>query len=207
MKLVLISTIFLTFFISKAQTTTLRVLGQYNYVEYAETNGVNIAISDKEIDVKKKLLLNKIDSLGITNNLTQINHPVNFQDKTLHFKIEEKNRNVFDQLLIVINDLQINIQKVYFKIPPHQLEDEYLSATMALKNANSQAKIVVHNLNYKIIEILNIADETTYASPIYDNIDLDSKRGRLTIKIINLLSDNSSLYEKRIFQTIQTSWL
>ena len=196
MKLILVSIIFLSFFVSKAQTTTLRVLGQYNYIERAETNGVILSIDNHEIGAKKKLLLNKIDSLEIKSNLTKIDRPQDFQNRTSYFKIEEKDRDNFDQLLIVINALKINIQKVYFKIPAHQLEDEYLSATMAVKNANSKAKIIANNLNYKIIKILNIDDETTYASSIYDGIDLESKKGKLLIKLFNILDNNNNLYEK-----------
>lgn len=204
MKLILVSVFFLLFFVSKAQNTTLRVLGQYSYIERSETNGVILRINNEDIDEKKELLLNKIDSLGIKSNLTKIDRSQNFQNKTSYFKIEEKDRDIFDQLLIVINGLKINIQKVYFKIPPHQLEDEYISATMAVKNANSKAKIVAHNLNYKIIKILNIDDETTYASSIYDGIDLESKKGKLLIKLLNILDNNNNLYEKESSKPYRT---
>lgn len=185
----------LTFFKAKAQTTTLRVLGQSNYVELAETNALIVSFTANDMEVKKKVLLHKLDSLGIDNEMTKVDDRTDFKHQRKRFKIEEENRELFDDLILLCNDLQINIQKIYFKIPPHKFKDEDENAIMAVKNATSQAKIITNHLNYKIIKILNIDDETTYAHPVFDNIDMDSERGKLMIRLLGILSSNRKLYE------------
>lgn len=195
MRLFFILILLFSFFNTNAQTTTLRVLGQSNYVEHAETNGVVVSFTADDMEVKKKALSTKVDSLGIEGEITEVNDHTDLKHNRPRFKIEEKNRELFDDLIVLCNDLKINIQKIYFKIPPHKFKDEDENAIMAVKNANSQAKIITNHLNYNIIKILNIDDETTYAHPFFDKIDMDSKRGKLMIHLLELLSSNRKLYK------------
>jgi hypothetical protein len=42
---------------------------------------------------------------------------------------------------------------------------------------------------------LNIDDDTTLADPLYDNIDMESERGKLVIKLLQLLGGGNSLHK------------
>lgn len=177
---------------TNAQNITLRVLGKVNYVEYAETNGIIVSINKSELDKKTKLS-DAITLIGINNKLVPITgNPTRNIDK---FRIEEKDLNLFDKLLIACIDLKVKVDKIYYKLPEHKFENEDNSAILALNNATSQAKIIANNLNCKIVKILNIDDETTYADPFFDNINMESDHGKFVVEMLQLLSDGNSLHE------------
>ena len=162
--------VFSVFFVgySPAQDITLRVLGQSNYVEYAESNVVLISANESNIE-KIDALKDSISANGLDNELNKVTGLKN--QKKVQFKIEDEDLNVFDKLLVLCSDLQIKVDKVYFKMPEHLFEEEDKKAIWALNNANSQAKILANHLGYKIDKILNIDDDTTYSNSIYDDIE------------------------------------
>jgi hypothetical protein len=177
---------------SKAQSITLRILGQSNYIEHAESNVVLISTDDSSVD-KIEALKDTVLANGLNVKLSEV---ANFGNgKTVQYKIDEKDINVFDQILVRCSELEIKIDKVYFRMPEHILEEEDKKAISALRHANSQAKMIANHLGYSIDEILNIDDETTYANSIYDDIDLDSERGELFLELLKLLGGRNTLYE------------
>ena len=192
MRLFAILILLLTTLNTNAQNITLRVLGKATYAEYAETNGIIISINKSELDKITKLS-DTISLIGINNKLVPVAGTNTTNKKK--FRIEEKNLNLFDKLLIVCNDLKIKIDKVYYKLPEHKFENEDKNAILALNNATSQARIIANNLNCKIVKILNINDDTTLADPLYDNIDMESERGKLVIKLLQLLGGGNSLHK------------
>ena len=175
-----------------AQDITLRVLGQSNYIEYAESNIALISANESNVE-KFKAFKDSISANGLDNKLIEITDTKN--KKRVQFKIEDEDLNVFDKLLVLCSDLQIKIDKVYFKMPEHLFEEEDKKAILALNNANSQAKILANHLGYKINKILNIDDDTTYSNSIYDDIDFESERGQLILKLFELLGGRNSSYE------------
>ena len=186
--------VFSVFFVgySPAQDITLRVLGQSNYVEYAESNVVLISANESNIE-KIDALKDSISANGLDNELNKVTGLKN--QKKVQFKIEDEDINVFDKLLVLCSDLQIKVDKVYFKMPEHLFKEEDKKAIWALNNANSQAKILANHLGYKIDKILNIDDDTTYSNSIYDDIDFESERGELLLRLFELLGGRNSLYE------------
>ena len=178
-------------FITYSQSSTLRVLGQSNYTEYSETNVAIIYISDEDSETKEILLKKKIDSIGFKNELIPINDTKEIKSNGEMFKFEEDNLDLFGKFLSICSDLKIRLEDTYFKMPPHEYDDEDKYAFLALKNAESQAKIITKNLNYNIVQILSIDDETTYADPIFDFIDRDSERGRIVIELIQILGSRN----------------
>lgn len=185
--------IFSVFFVgySSAQNITLRVLGQSNYVENAESNVVLISTNASNIE-KIDILKDSISAKNLDNEIIKINDLKN--QKKIQFKIENEDINMFDKLLVLCNDLQIKVDKIYFKMPEHHFEEEDKKAVLSLKNANSQAKILANHLGYKINKILNIDDDTTYSNSIYDDIDFESERGKLMLRLLELLGGRNSLY-------------
>ena len=177
---------------SFGQDITLRVLGFSSYTEYAESNVALISTNDSTLE-KINVFKDSLVAKGLNKKLVKIGDIKN--SKKIQYKIEEKDKNEFDKLLILCNDLQIKIDKVYFKMPEHLFEEEDKKAILALNNANSQAKVLANHLGYKIDKILNIDDDTTYSSSIYDDIDFDSERGELLLRLLELLGGRNTLYE------------
>ncbi|GAA0717835.1 hypothetical protein GCM10009430_15230 [Aquimarina litoralis] len=186
--LFLFSGFFIASVFAQDQDITLRVLGQSNYVEYAESNVAMISINESDID-KIDTLNDSIANLGFNSKLSKIEEFKN--PNKVQFKIEDEDISRFDQLLVWFSDLQINVEKIYFRIPEHRFEEEDKNAILALNNANSQAKIIANHLGYKVYKILNIDDETTYAHPVYDDFDFDSETGVLMLRLLELLGGNS----------------
>jgi hypothetical protein len=177
---------------SFGQDITLRVLGFSSYTEYAESNVALISTNDSSLE-KINVFKDSLVAKGLNNKLVKIDDIKN--SKKIQYKIEEKDKNEFDKLLVLCSDLQIKIDKVYFKMPEHLFEEEDKKAILALNNANSQAKVLANHLGYKIDKILNIDDDTTYSSSIYDDIDFDSERGELLLTLLELLGGRNTLYE------------
>ena len=98
--------------------------------------------------------------------------------------------------MVLCNELLIQIVSVFYMMPEHSFEDEDIQAILALRNANSQAKIIANHLKKKVLRILNIDDDTTYANSFYDNIDLDSERGQLVLKLLEVLSRRNEVYSQ-----------
>ena len=177
---------------SFGQDITLRVLGFSSYTEYAESNVALISTNDSTLE-KNNVFKDSLVAKGLNNKLVEIDDIK--KSKKIQYKIEEKDKNEFDKLLILCNDLQIKVDKVYFKMPEHLFEEEDKKAILALNNANSQAKVLANHLGYKIDKILNIDDDTTYSSSIYDDIDFDSEKGELLLRLLELLGGRNTLYE------------
>jgi len=193
MKFISFLILFLIFQFSNAQSITLRVLGKATYIEYAKTNGVIISFNEKELKGKKTKLTDTILSIGIKNKLIPFSK-ANTRNR-FKFRLEENNLKTFDNILVICSDLGIKIDKIYYKIPEHKFENEDENAILAINNATSQAKIIANNLHYKIVKILNIDDDTTYADPIYDRIDIESERGKMLIRLLQLLGNRNYLKE------------
>tara|TARA_R110001632_G_scaffold36869_5_gene93138 strand:+ start:9364 stop:9993 length:630 start_codon:yes stop_codon:yes gene_type:complete len=173
-----------------AQSITLKVLGTSKYIDYAESYGVLIS-------VKKNDSLRKIQSFKDSIKTNNISHKItpfkevrtNYLNKNV-YKLVLKSQENLDKLVKICNSLNIKIEKTYFNIPKHSYQKEDEKAVLAFENAVNQAKIIAHNLNYKIIKVLNINDETSKSSGLYDNLDLETEKGQLMARFYDLLSKN-----------------
>ncbi|WP_034061955.1 hypothetical protein [Lacinutrix jangbogonensis] len=96
---------------------------------------------------------------------------------------------------MLVSNLKINIEKIYYKIPEHKFEDEDVNAISAFNHATTRAKMIANHLNYKINKVLNIDDDTTESSYIYDRYDKDTDSGRRFIKFLKLLDGRNNLFE------------
>ncbi|WP_104735972.1 hypothetical protein [Hanstruepera ponticola] len=184
-----------------AQDITLRVLGYSSYTEYAESNVALISTNDSSL-VKINKLKDSISAYRINSELIEINSLKN--QNSSHFKIEHADINEFDKLLVLCSALEISVNKVYFKMPEHIFEEEDQKAVLALNNANSKAKLIANHLGYKIDNILNIDDDTTYASSIYDAVDFDSERVEVVLRLLELLGSGNSQYETESSKPIRS---
>lgn len=179
--------------INSQNRITIRILGQSNYVETAESNSMILRVKNSEIN-KIHILSDSLVALGYKSGPVQVN------DYSSHsfskFRINEASVEKFDRIMVLCNELLIEVVSVFFMMPEHSFEGEDIQAILALRNANSQAKIIANHLNKKVLRILNIDDDTTYANSFYDNIDLDSERGQLVLKLLEVLSNRNEVYSR-----------
>lgn len=177
-----------------SQSITLRVLGQSTFMESAEASGILIRFDDSDIDQGKKMFRDAMASAGVTGKLKLLEGDTHDQ-RTYRFEVQENTPELFGELMMVCNKLSVDIKNFYFKFPPHSYVDEDRRAIMALENAKSQATIIAKNLNYKIARVLNIDDETTYADPLFDFIDFDSKEGESMKRVMDILTRIDSQFK------------
>lgn len=183
-----------------AQTIYLRVLGEYQYSEYAKSKGmiVTFDVSSKSVEEEKKRFLNTTIDAGLKIKLIPaFNDSFSIRNKN-KFRIEIENAILFDELLDIVREEHLRIEKLYYPIPEHVFEDEDEKALFALDNARERADIIAKNLNYKVVEVLNIDDDTTRSSVIFDVIEKDSRLGNL---IDGLLEKTSALIQTNYSST------
>ena len=201
--------LFLTFNLGFCQEATLRVLGNSKYSEIAE---------------KKVLLLNFEYNSEICNPLTQnktIEIQVNeFNQNLKSEKIEyqllsketlnsnpEKSKS-YELLLSldsndhkiqkIINSSGIKLVKTYYKFSENSFLNEDKKAILAFKNSQNKAKIIAKILNYEILEIVSIDDDTSDANAIFElsgitNLDDENKEMMNSLfEMLNNLEVNSN---------------
>ena len=177
-----------------AQTLSLKVLGSSAYNEYAESNGVIISFLIGDHENKKLILSDSIRVIGINGEITPLEDVYKRIAYKRRYRIEESNIGLFDRLLEECSNQKVRIEKVYYKMPEHKFENEDKNAILAFKNASTQAKIIANNLNYKITKVLNIDDDTTKSSDIYDVFDNGTEHGATIIKLLELLYGSDNMY-------------
>ena len=189
-----------------AQKAILRVLGKVKYTISAESNGMTLSFKKNEIK-KTKRLIDTIAFIGITNKLVLFNNPKKKHIKS--YTIEVKSEHLFDKLIKICNKLEIKIDHIYYILPKHKFENEDENAILALANANYQAQITANHLNYKVVKILNIDDETTYSNPIYDGMDMDNERTKMVMRILTILggTETSSYSSEPIRDNEYSIWV
>ena len=201
--------LFFTFNLGFCQEATLRVLGNSKYSEIAE---------------KKVLLLNFEYNSEICNPLTQnktIEIQVNeFNQNLKSEKIEyqlllketlnsnpEKSKSY--QLLLsldsndhkiqkIINSSGIKLVKTYYKFSENSFLNEDKKAILAFKNSQNKATQLAKILNYEILKIVSIDDDTSDANAIFElsginNLDDEQKEMMNSLfEMLNNLEVNSN---------------
>ena len=172
---------------TNAQSITLKVLGSSTYTEHAEVGGIRIHVSDEK---SKNKLIDTLASIGLINSLKEIKKAerIGRDIRNKEFLVEERDLKLFNKLLMMTSGLPGRILIPYYIMPEHKFEDEDMYAILALDNAKSKATIIATHLKYKIVKILNVDDETTFADPFWDKIDLESEHGKIVVKLLTLLS-------------------
>ncbi|MFK8164235.1 MAG: hypothetical protein AB8H12_17450 [Lewinella sp.] len=177
-----------------SQSITLRVLGQSTYVESAEASGILVRFGGSDIDKEKEMLQTAMASAGVAGELKKLEG--DSPEKNIYrFEVQGNSPELLGELMMVCKKLSVNIEKFYYKLPPHRYSDEDERAIMALKNAKSQAEVIAKNLNHEIVRVLNIDDETTYADPLFDAFDFDSEQGETIKTVMELLTRLDSQFK------------
>ena len=97
-----------------------------------------------------------------------------------------------------INSSGIKLVKTYYKFSENSFLNEDKKAILAFKNSQNKAKIIAKILNYEILEIVSIDDDTSDANAIFElseitNLDDENKEMMNSLfEMLNNLEVNSN---------------
>jgi len=166
----------------QAQTTTLSIMGNDSYIEYAEAYSVKLRFEEDP---------SKCDPIvGFVSLEDQIKH---FSESLVAAQIMSKPEasNIFiaseyptkeftllvseeDQLIEAIRlakEQRVQITKIYYVYPEHSYKEEDGRAVRALLDAKLKANIYAAHIGMKVNRILRIDDETSEASNPFNEGD------------------------------------
>jgi hypothetical protein len=195
--------LFFTFTLGFCQEAKLRILGNSKYSELA---------------VCKVLLLNFEYNSEICNPLTQnktIETQLNefnqnlksekIEYKLLHketLKFNPENSKSYELLLSldcndykiqkIINSSGIKLVKSYYKFSENSFLNEDKKAILAFKNSQEKANELVKILNYEILEIVSIDDDTSDANDVFELLginNLDDEKKEMIYSLFEKLND------------------
>ncbi len=185
------------------QTITLRVLGQYTYVDSMEKYVAVIILQENPdrcdpvlgfitIEEQLKHLNESIKVIGSKAIPVPVEDFTYSEYRKKTYRIEEADADKFDEILNICKIRQITIQNSYFKLPKHRFEEEDEKAIGALRMAKLKAGIIADHLDYKVKRVVNVDDETTYASEVFNLLNVDSEKMEEFTYLMDLLSSRDS---------------
>ena len=191
-KLYLLIIVFLTVNLCFCQEATLRILGNSKYSEIAK-NKVLLINFEYNSEICNPLTQNKTIEIQINEFNENLKlEKIVFQllhKETLSIS-PEKSKN-YELLLSldandykiqkIINSSGIKLLKTYYKFSENSLLNEDEKAILAFQNSQKKANEIAKILNYEIIEIASIDDDTSNTNDVFeflgiDNIDDDRKK-------------------------------
>ena len=189
--------LFLTFNWGFCQEATLRILGNSRYSEIAEKKAIllnfefnseicNPITQDKTIEVQvdefnQNLKSEKMEYKLIHKETLNIN-PENSKSYELVVSLD-CNENKIQK---IINSSGIKRGKTYYKFSDTSFLDEDKKAILAFKNTKNKAKELAKILNYEILEVVSIDDDTSDANDVFELLgmdDLDDERKEMMYSI------------------------
>jgi len=161
-----------------SQTQTIKVLGQHAYENKVKSFGALISLVEDpnkcdpvkgfiSIEDQLKHLGESITAKGSKATLKPVDEYQKSQVKSKSYRIEESNRDLFDQILLVCAQHEAKIIKSYYNYYPHDFVGEDEKAIAALNDAKTKAKELAEHLNCKLVRILNVDDDTRNANSYF----------------------------------------
>jgi hypothetical protein len=202
--------LFLTFNLSFCQDATLRVLGNSKYSELAE-NKVFLLNFEYNSDICDPLTQNKTIEIQVDEFIQKLKSEM-IEYKLLHketVNINSEKSKLYELLLSLdsnnykinklINSSGVKLVKTYYKFSENAFLNEDNKAILALKNSKSKAKEIAKILNYEILDVVIIDDDTSDANDIFELLginNLDDERKEMMysfFEILNSLEENSNV--------------
>lgn len=192
------------------QEAKLRILGYSKYSEIAE-NKVLLLNFEYNSEICNPLTQNKtiesqVNELNQNLKSEKIKYKLSHKE-TLNFN-PEKNKSYELLLLIdgndnkiqkIINSSGIKLKKIYYKFPENPFLNEDKKAILAFKNSQNKARKIAEILNYEIVGIISIDDDTSAATDVFELLglnDLDEERKQMMYSFfenLNNLEINSNV--------------
>lgn len=182
--------LFLTFNMVFCQEATLCILGNSKYSEIAE-NKVLLLNFDYNSEICNPLTQNKTIEIQV-NEFNENLKSAKIEYKLLHketLNINPEKSKSYELLLSldgngneiqkIISSSGIRHIKTYYKFSENSFLNEDKKAILAFKNSQSKANEITKILNYEILEVVSIDDDTSDANDVFELLginDLDDKR-------------------------------
>lgn len=195
--------LFFTFSYGFCQEATLRVLGNSKYSEIAE-NKVLLLNFEYNSEICNPLTQNKTIEIQV-NEFNENLKSEKIEYKLLHKETlninPEKSKSYELQLSLdsndnkiqkIINSSGIKLIKTYYKFSENSFLNEDKKAILAFKNSRNKANEIAKFLNYEILEIVSIDDDTSDANDVFELLginDLDDERKEMMYSLFEKLNN------------------
>jgi hypothetical protein len=208
-KLITFLILFFTFNLGFCQEATLRVLGNSKYSEIAE-NKVLLLNFEYDSEICNPLTQNKTIEIQVSE-FNQNLKSEKIEYKLLHKETLNSNpeKSKSYELLLsldsndykikkIINSRGIKIVKTYYKFSENSYLNEDKKAILAFRNSQNKANEITKILNYEILEVVNIDDDTSDANDVFEFLginNLDDERKEMMYSLfesLNSLEVNSN---------------
>lgn len=194
--------LFLTFNLGFCQEVTLRVLGNSKYSEIAE-NKVLLLNFEYNSEICNPLTQNKTIEIQV-NEFNQNLKSEKIEYKLFHketLNINPEKSKSYELLLSlvsndykvqkVINSSGIKLVKTYYKFSENSFLNEDKKAILAFKNSQNKANEITKILNYEILEVVSIDDDTSDANDVFELLginNLDDERKEMMYSLFETLN-------------------
>ncbi len=195
--------LFLTFNLGFCQEATLRVLGNSKYSEIAECK-VLLLNFDYNSEICNPITQDKTIEIQV-NEFNQNLKSENIDYKLIHketLNIDPEKSKSYELLLSldsndykiqkIINSSGIQHIKTYYKFSENSFLNEDKKAILAFKNSQNKAKEIVKILNYEILEVVSINDDTSDVNDVFEILginDLDDDKKEIMNSLFEMLND------------------
>lgn len=202
-KLCLSLFLFFIFTLGFCQEAKLRVLGNSKYSEIAESK-VLLLNFEYNSEVCNPLTQNKTIETQV-NEFNQNLKSEKIKYKLLHketLNFNPENSKSYELLLPldsndykiqkIVNTSGIKLVKSYYKFSENSFLNEDKKAILAFKNSQNKATEIVKILNYEILEIVSIDDDTSDANDVFELLginNLDDERKEMMYSLFEKLND------------------
>jgi uncharacterized protein YggE len=196
--------LFLTFNQGFCQEATLRVLGNCKYSEIAE-NKVLLLNFEYNSEICNPLTQNKTIEIQV-NEFIQNLKSEKIEYKLLHketLNINPEKSKSYELLLSldnndykvqkIINSSGIELVKTYYKFSENSFLDEDKKAILAFKNSQNKAIEITKILNYEILEVVSIDDDTSDANDVFELLGINNLDDERKEKMNSLFEKLNSL--------------
>lgn len=194
--------LFLTFNLGFCQEATLRVLGNSKYSEIAE-NKVLLLNFEYNSEICNPLTQNKTIEIQV-KEFNQNLKSEKIEYKLIHketLNINPERSKSYELLLSVdnndykiqkiINSSGIKLVKTYYKFSENSFLNEDKKAILAFKNSQNKANEITKILNYEILEVVSIDDDTSDANDVFELLginNLDDERKEMMYSLFEKLN-------------------
>lgn len=202
-KLCLSLFLFFIFTLGFCQEAKLRILGNSKYSEIAESK-VLLLNFEYNSEVCNPLTQNKTIETQV-NEFNQNLKSEKIKYKLLHretLNFNPENSKSYELLIPldsndykiqkIINSSGIKLVKSYYKFSENSFLNEDKKAILAFKNSQNKATEIVKILNYEILEIISIDDDTSDANDVFELLginNLDDERKEMMYSLFEKLND------------------
>ena len=195
--------LFFTFNLVFCQEATLRVLGNSKYSEIAQ-NKVLLLNFEYNSEICNPLTQNKTIEIQV-NEFNQNLKSEKIEYKLLHSETLNINpaKSKSYELLLSLDSNDYKIQKIIkssgiklvktnYKFSENSFLNEDKKAILAFKNSQNKANEIAKILNYEILEIVSIDDETSDANDVFELLgidNLDDERKEMMYSLFEMLNN------------------